>query len=401
MHRLTALLLMIAAALSATARGYEHMLDADMAPGWVLPTSSYFRGANPGGYRFGPMLHGGLRWRAALTSSDPASRLYPGLYMGAGVRAITFFKPSLTGAPAALYIFQGADISRLSPRLTLGYEWQFGASAPWQIRSRSHPEQMVNGSPVCAMLGASLLLHYRLNADWQLTAGIDLAHYSNGNTRWPNAGTNTASLRLGVSRRLGTSGHPATAAFTDTLPAAALTRQQRWSLDLMAYGAWRKKCYHDPDNNPYPYPGHFGVAGLNVAPMFELSRRWRAGASLDLVFDESAVPKSHIIGDEESGVQPYYIRPSFFSQTAAGIAASVEYSMPLFALNVTLGRNLVAGCGELRYFYQTLALRTYITGRTWLNVGYSLRNFTHPRHLMLGIGFRIGGRRAPLPLNRL
>ena len=139
----------------------------------------------------------------------------------------------------------------LSPRLVLGYEWQFGASGPWQTMGSKHPDNMVNGSPVCALLGASILLRYALAPDWQLTAGLDLAHYSNGNTRWPNAGTNTAALRIGISRRLGSSGNPSES-FADTVPTASLPRRERWSVDLLAYGAWRKKCYHDPDDNPYP-----------------------------------------------------------------------------------------------------------------------------------------------------
>lgn len=379
---------------------YVHWLDLDASPGVTLHTAPFFRGENAEGHTFGSMIHGSLRWSIAPGVSSPTACLWPGLRMGVGFRALTLYRPSLTGSPVGLFIFQGADLARITRRLSLGYEWQFGATAPWQILSSHHPEQAINGSPFCALMGASLLLRYAPDRDWIFTAGFDLAHYSNGNTRWPNAGTNTAGLRLGVSRRIGSSGRLWSLEPDDTLSFSSLSRRERWGLDIMAFGAWRKKCYHDLDNNPLPLPGSFGVAGINIAPTYRLSRRFSAGPEVDLVYDESAVPEWAII-ETFPGDCPYYLRPGFMRQTALGVAAQAEYAIPVFALHISVGYNLLAGCKELHYFYQTLSLRTYITGRMWLNVGYSLRNFAHPRHLMLGIGIRLGGTPSPLPLSRL
>lgn len=402
MRRLTLILLLMSAlfAVAARAQGYDHSLELNASPGLTFRTSPYFRGENPENHTFGPMLQGNIRWTASLGRTTTAYRYWPGLRMGIGAEELTLFRPSLTGSPFGVFIFQGADIAQLSPKLSLAYEWQFGATAPWQIMDAAHPDQSINGSPVCALLGASLLLRYSMTDDWALTAGIDLAHYSNGNTRWPNAGTNTGGLRLGIARRLGSSARRPRLTEADTIAPALLQTRERWSLDLLFYGAWRKKCYHDPDDKPIPFPGHFGVAGINISPSYRLSRYFNIGPSIDLVFDESAVPESNII-EPEPGGQPYYIRPSFMHQTAIGFSAHGEFSMPVFSLHVGLGYNALAGCSELRYFYQTLALRTFVTRRVWLNVGYSLRNFAHPRHLMLGIGIRLGGTGSPLPLSRL
>ncbi len=392
MRALASLMAFMAASGHADAqRAYTHSLELDASPGLTLHTSPYFSGTNPLDHNFGPMIQGSLRWSASLTPGTDAWRLWPGLRMGVGVKALSLLKPSLTGSPVGVFVFQGADLHRFSRRLSLAYEWQFGATAPWQIMGSSHPDQAVNGSPVCALLGSSLLLRYDAGRNWAITAGVDLAHYSNGNTRWPNAGTNTAGIRIGVARTLGQSGSGPRLSHTDTIAVGSLKSRERWFVDLLLYGAWRKKCYHDDMDEPWPFPDYFGVAGINIAPSYRLSRRFSVGPSVDFVFDESAVPESNII-DNDSGEQPYYIRPPFLQQTAIGIAAQAEYSMPVFSLHVSLGYNLLAGCAELRYFYQTLALRTFVTPRMWLNVGYSLRNFAHPRHLMLGIGFRIGSR---------
>ena len=402
MKRATAIMAIISALIATMCpvhaqQAYTHQIELDASPGYTLHTSPYFSGSNPLNHKFGAMIQGSLRWSMMLTPGTGAYKLWPGLRMGVGLKAFSFLKPSLTGSPAGIFVFQGADIARPSKRLSLAYEWQFGATAPWQIMEQAHPDQNVNGSPVCALLGASLLLRYDLTPEWSMSAGVDLAHYSNGNTRWPNAGTNTAGVRIGVARRLGTTGKERAMTEADTAAITTLSGRSRWNIDILGYGSWHKKCYHDSEDKPLPYPGCFGVAGLNIATSYCLSRRFSAGPSMDLLFDESAVPKSYVIG-ADTGWQPYFIRPPFVRQTALGLAAQAEYAMPVFSLQVSCGYNVLAGCDDLRYFYQTLSLRTFVSRRIWVNVGYSLRDFAHPRHLMLGIGFRPGGRGHAFPL---
>ncbi|MCM1028154.1 MAG: acyloxyacyl hydrolase [Pseudoflavonifractor sp.] len=375
MNRLTAFLLTSIIALNLIAQRPGQYVEADIAPGYTLPTSAYFRGDNPQGHHFGPMLQGSARWGIA------SSR---GIKMGIGLKAMTFLRPSLIGSPAGIFIYQGANLTSISRRLTLVYEWQFGATAPWQINGPSHPDNMVNGSPVCALLGASLLLRYNLNSDWTLIGGLDLAHYSNGNTRWPNAGTNTAALRLGISRHIGSAER-----VIKMIDGLDTLERPRRAWDILLWGAWHKKCYHDENDEAHPYPGVFGAAGINISPMWRAGKRFRVGPSLDLIWDEAAIPASYMIGEEGSSEQPYFIRPPFIRQTAAGISVGGEYEMPIFSLHISMGYNVIAGCKDLRYFYQTLALRTWMTRNLWVNVGYSLRDFAHPRHLMLGLGLRL------------
>ena len=100
MKKLISLTVCALAMLTAWAQGYEHWIDADVAPGWTLPTSKYFRGVNPGNRRFGPMFQGSLRWHAAFSPADAAARLYPGLYTALGFRlqALARDTDSLTAA---------------------------------------------------------------------------------------------------------------------------------------------------------------------------------------------------------------------------------------------------------------------------------------------------------------
>ena len=35
------------------------------------------------------------------------------------------------GSPAAVYVFQGAQIAKIGRKVSLDYEWNFGVSAGW------------------------------------------------------------------------------------------------------------------------------------------------------------------------------------------------------------------------------------------------------------------------------
>ncbi|MGN1228679.1 MAG: hypothetical protein ACI4T5_03380 [Prevotella sp.] len=52
-----------------------------------------------------------------------------------------------------------------------------------------------------------------------------------------------------------------------------------------------------------------------------------------------------------------------------------------------MGYNLLNPEGEKR-FYQSLALKTFVTRRAYLYTGYRLGSFKDPQNLMLGLGYR-------------
>ena len=67
--------------------------------------------------------------------------------------------------------------------------------------------------------------------------------------------------------------------------------------------------------------------------------------------------------------------------------------MPVFSINVGVGRNLIYSGGDMKGFYQILALKTYITRHLFLHVGYQLSKFKDPNNLMLGLGYRFHDKR--------
>ena len=268
----------------------------------------------------------------------------------------------------------------LTPRLWLGYEWQFGAAMGW----RHHPEQSADNNAavstsVTARLGVRALLHYAMSPRWRLMAGVEARHYSNGNTHWPNGGVNSLGAVLGVAYVLNPQpGEVGALHDIDDI-------ERGWFYDVAVFGAWRKRIVTIRGDEEL-CPGRFGVAGVQFAPSRRLSRYVAVGPALDMQWDESAgIAPYWIEGSTGDGMK--FRRPPFLRQCQVGVSAHAELTMPIFSVNAGLGVDLLCPQGEKR-FYQSLTLKTFVTSSIYLNVGYRLSAFSHPQNLMLGLGYR-------------
>lgn len=67
--------------------------------------------------------------------------------------------------------------------------------------------------------------------------------------------------------------------------------------------------------------------------------------------------------------------------------------MPIFSINIGIGRNVVCRGEDTDVFYQMLILKARFTRNAFLHVGYRLSRFRDPSHLMLGIGYSFNNRR--------
>ena len=84
--------------------------------------------------------------------------------------------------------------------------------------------------------------------------------------------------------------------------------------------------------------------------MYNFGYNFRAGVSLDGVYDESA----NIYADEYSSSDRFY-RPPLSYQMALGLSARAEYVMPYFTVGIGLGGNVIHRGGDLKGLYQVLA----------------------------------------------
>lgn len=365
----------------------KHGIGLDVRPGYVVPTNSFLEGDNLQQKTIEQSLSLHLKYAFQFGKDSRLGRMYPHAYQGIGVSYNTFYCPAELGNPVTVYAFQGAPIVRLSSRLSFDYEWNFGASFGWKKYDEQYnPQNEVIGSKINAYINLGLLLNWQFHPQWKLAAGVDLTHFSNGNTHYPNGGLNIIGGRVGIVRTFG-----------DTDDASGAIAPERLfikphvSYDLVIYGATRKRGFVK-DNVPSLVPGSFGIVGLNFAPMYNFNNYFRAGLSVDAQYDESANIKDYKLeGSYMNDIK--FHRPPFREQFAVGLSLRAELVMPIFSINAGLGRNLICRGDDTNGFYQILALKTYVTRHLFLHVGYQLSKFKDPNNLMLGIGYRFHDKR--------
>lgn len=359
---------------------------------YVLQTCALVRGDNFYGSIVNIAHSFDLRYTFRMPAGSKFDKLYPHAYQGLGVGVTDFSSNKVTGTPVSVYVLQGSRIAPLSQRLSLDYEWNFGASFGWHKISNWYPGSYFDidgfGSHTNAYINLDFLLRYRLSKRLTLSGGVGLSHYSNGNTDYPNPGINALWLRLGLAYKIGS--HHAAASKAD------------WSgfeagmvYDLTAYGAWHKSTFSSGSNaggssSEHLVPGHFAVAGLTFNPLYRFNPVIAAGLSLDAQYDDGANLSAHF--EPNTPVEnPRFYRQPFRERMTIGISARAELTMPIFSVNIGVGHSIYAPGGhDLRGWYQTFTLKTFICRNLYLSTGYRLVRFHIPGNLMLGLGYSFG-----------
>lgn len=320
-----------------------------------------------------------LKYGFSFPENSSYGRICPQAWQGIGAAVNFLGNDKGIGTPVSVYVFQGAPIWTFNDRLSAYYEWNFGASFGWKpCDGETAYTNLIVGSRVNAYINLGIGLQWRVGKQYALSAGLDLTHFSNGNTSYPNPGVNMAGVKIGVSRYFGRSPRP-----ERSVPDTVQFRRGL-GFDVTAYVAYRKRVYRG-DDDPVLLNGRFGVAGLNLAPMWRISRNFRTGPSLDLQWDESTdLRRHHVSGTTAETI--LFTRPSFFSQVSTGISGRAELVMPLFSVNVGFGYNFI-GPEETRTTYQLANLKVNLVKGLYLNIGYQLQDFQKQSNLMLGLGY--------------
>ena len=369
-----------------TPHRFIHRLGIEARPQYVFPTNPFLRGENERWKPIQTSFAAHLKYSFKFRPNTCADRIYGGAYQGFGLAITTFGDKKQLGDPFTFYLFQGARIARFNPRLSLNYEWNFGISAGWQPYDNDYNSYNgAVGSRMNAYLNAGIYLNWAFSRYFDLIIGGDFTHFSNGNTKFPNAGVNTTGAKI----RLVYNFNREESDLTKSLVTPLIPRFPRHiSYDLVMFGSWRRKGVYVESGKQIASPGSYPVAGFNFAPMYNLNYKFRFGVSLDGVYDGSAnVYIEDVITEYGDTGARRFCRPGIQHQLALGVSGRAEYVMPYFTIGVGLGSN-VLGRGDLRGLYQVFALKMDITRSSFLHIGYNLQNFQTPNYLMLGLGFR-------------
>ena len=369
-------------------RKFVHGLRVEGRPEYIFPTSSFLKGENAEGRIIRGAFSTHVKYLFRYCPGSIDERIYGDVYQGVGLGFYNFGESRQLGNPVAFYLFQGARISSLAPWLSLYYEWNFGLSAGWKpYDSYYNSYNTMIGSKVNAYINANFYLRWRLSPRVSLLSGLTVSHFSNGNTKIPNAGLNTIGGNIGLECNFYRK---------DDLKSlerkVALTTQpfrRHFTYDFVFFGSWHDRLVKTSDGFS-PSPEAYPVFGFNFTPMYNLNYKFRLGVSLDGPFDGGA--NLYTEGDVYGKVDKSdIVRPPLGDQFALGLSGRVEYVMPFFVVGVGIGANVI-GKNDLNMFYQLLTLKIALSRAVFLHVGYRLQNFNEPNFLMLGIGFRFNGK---------
>lgn len=358
---------------SSATRHFVHQLMFDYRPGAILHTNDFLRGKNPEVRTMNHDMGYYLKYAFSAPEGSEQARIYRDAYQGIGI-GWNEFNPQL-GNPVSVFLLQGARIASLSNRLALNYEWNLGLTFGWNPYDEiDNPDNKLIGSSVTAYIGFDLYLRWIASRHVDLNFGLNVTHYSNGNTQFPNLGLNTAALRIGAAYYINRHS-PRLLYRHEAMPAVS----HDITYDLILYGAWHQRGYYTSDGEAYILPGTYAVAGFNFNPMYRFNHWLKAGLSLDGTYDRGA-------NVDLDGVAP----ESVWRQMALGASARVEFCMPYFAINFGIGSNFVNATDDFHGIYELLALKLNLSRRFLLHIGYCLNDFHRPKHLMLGVGWRFG-----------
>lgn len=374
-----------------------HSLGLDFKTAYVFPTDRFFKGENARQTPIRKNFSAHLKYGIKFLPDTYWGKYYPHAVQGIGIGYNSFDNSGEMGNPLAVYVFQNYRMATLSDRLSLDYEWNFGASFGWKkYDGETNSYNRVVGSKTNAYISIGMLLNWKITSASHLRIGAMLSHYSNGNTRYPNGGVNTVGGTVGFVHCLGNADKMKTAEGLDADAKSDVMFRPYMSYDLIIYGTTKKKDMELEGNDMILVPGSFAVAGLNFTSFYNFSRFFRAGLSLDMQYDESANISRHIANKNpiENNEDIKFYRPPLVEQLSVGFSARAEVVMPVFLINLGIGKNVVCKGADTDSFYQIFALKANVTEYLFLHVGYQLYRFQEPNNLMLGLGFRFNARKS-------
>ena len=178
---------------------FIHRLGIEARPQYVFPTNPFLQGENERWKPVQASFAAHLKYSFKFRPNTCADRIYGGAYQGVGVSFSTFGDKKQLGDPFSFYVFQGARIARFSSRVSLNYEWNFGLSAGWKPYDNYYNTYNgAVGSRMNAYINAGVYVNWAFSRYFDLIVGGDFTHFSNGNTKYPNAGINTTGAKIGV-----------------------------------------------------------------------------------------------------------------------------------------------------------------------------------------------------------
>ena len=379
-HISAAVLLTFISLLSvyANGKGYAHDVSAGLRSSYILPTNGYFARFNPTGMPIEQSTSAHLEYTFRFPGDSRIGRLYHS-YQGIGVGMHSFGSHEHIGTPLSLYAVQGATLASIGSWASFDYRWNLGLSYGW-----NNQDSKLTATKANVYLGIGLFMSVYAGRHFKFSIGPEYAHYSNGDTKFPNCGTNTVGLRASLSGRFGNEDK---APYPDRVFRKESDGDfaRGMTYDLILHGAWRAERITQ-GHQIYYINDEFPVYNLTFNPLYHFNRYIALGSSLDLIYDTSANLITYIEDRELIG----FDYPQWWKQAAAGVSLKTELRMAFIAINAGAGYSFCIEDSDLSGIYSIFGMKLFMSDHMYLNLGYRLNSKVYTHSLSFGLGWRFG-----------
>jgi hypothetical protein len=288
---------------------------------------------------------------------------------GIGFWFSTFGRPDIYGEGFALYPFINFRLFQLGrlqakSRVALGLGY---ANNPFKVGVNTY--NTVFGSHLNAYIGLGLLLNYPLTDRISVSGGFSLNHMSNGSSRKPNNGINTATFTLGAIYELVPLKEP------DYHPASPPPSSRREWLTTLSAGRNQAAAYN---------PTIYWSGSLTTTHLWYKTKTRAYGLGLDLIrFGGAPLASKNFQDMDENAVY------SFKDELYAGLFGTMESHMGSTSLYISAGGYLYHATKPRQPVYARLGVRQRLSGNFLAHFGIKANFFT-AEFIELGLGYRWG-----------
>jgi hypothetical protein len=367
---------------------YQHpVLSFNTQGGLVLPTNDFVRKQTSDiiftsyALKFGYAANGD-RWQ------DYA---YGMPYGGIGLYVVNFYNDNNAfGNPFALYAFQGVTLNDYSKALKLKFEWQLGASFNWRPYDPfTNHENVALGSSSNVYVSLNLYASYQIVPRWDVDFGIGMTHSSNGASRLPNNGINLFAPFLELKYNFDYK--PMANGRHSFIPP---TVEPRLDYDLLVNISSRQRKFDTTGTKlPSQYIDRsFGVYGISVAPMVVSSYKYKYGASVDFLYDESSQAKAwRAINPIDNKLYDRVELGSFWHRFSLGVSGKGEIVLPNYSIFANFGCNIIQGNSSDKRLYQVIGVKVFLKDNLFGTFGIRASKFSQAQYLYWSLGYTFKG----------
>ncbi len=166
--------------------------------GVVAPTNVFVRGSNQNSVLIDDFEALNFKLATQTTGESLQEQILNYPQWGVGLKVLNFHNISEVGIPLALYGFIDIPVLRLN-RFTINADLGFGVSFNWRsFNPITNQYNVALGLGQAFMSDAGVTLNYELTRHFDLVAGFNFSHYSNGSIKMPNFGINSYAPKVGL-----------------------------------------------------------------------------------------------------------------------------------------------------------------------------------------------------------